>query len=70
MKINPVNFWYPNWSVYPGHNSIYYNAVQRGALAGPVEGNASRVNSGALRNWAEPAMTPACVVHITKTEVS
>jgi hypothetical protein len=63
MKINPFQFW------YPGHNSIYYNNVQRGALAGPVRGDTSRVNSGALRNWFEPTMTPACVIHIKRETV-
>ena len=66
MKIHPANIWFPNYPYVPGHNSIYYNNVQRGALAGPVEGNASRVNSGALRNWVEPAMTPSCIIHIKR----
>lgn len=64
MRITPLQMWYPNWPMNPGHNSIYYNNVQRGALTGPVQGDASRINSGAIRNWAEPRATPAVILHI------
>ena len=62
MKISPFEFG------YPGHNSLYYNRVTRGALAGPVEGDASRVDSGALRSWSQSQMTPAVVIHVKAQE--
>jgi hypothetical protein len=63
MKINPYQFW------YPGHNSIYYNNVERGALVGPTQGDASRINAGAIRNWVQPVATPSCIIHIKREQV-
>jgi len=62
VKLSPFEFG------YPGHNSLYYNRATRGALAGPVEGDASRTASGAIRSWSQPPMTPAAVIHIKTQE--
>jgi hypothetical protein len=62
VKLSPFEFW------YPGHNSLYYNRVTRGALEGPTEGSPSRITAGALRAWCQPTMTPAAVIHIKKQE--
>ena len=64
MKINPVNFWYPNWNVNPGHNSIYYNRVSVDAIHGIECSDPTRVNGGVIRNWVEPMAGPAVVLHI------
>ena len=48
----------------PCDTSQYRRHVSQAALAGPVEGNASRLPTGAMRDWQYPSIAPSVVLHI------